>query len=58
MNNKYMKQKLSELKKKELDIYTIIVEDVNITLSNKTRKYKINKDIKNLKNTMDQIDFT
>mgnify|MGYP002507569587 CR=1 FL=1 len=55
---KYVKQLLTELKR-ETDLNTIIVEDLNTPLSNMDRssKQKINMVITSLNDTLDQMDI-
>lgn len=53
--NKYMKQKLIE---PQWEIDTVIIRNVNIQLStHKTRRQKINKDIKDLTITINSLDL-
>ena len=53
-----MQQKLIELKG-EIDISTIIAEDLNITLSvmNRIARQKISNEIKDLNNTLNQFEL-
>lgn len=55
---KYVKQKLIELKE-EIDKFTIVVRDFNSPLStiDRTTRQKINKDKKELNNTINQQDL-
>ena len=55
---KYVKQLLTELKGK-IDQNTIVVEDLNTSLSNMDRsaKQKINKEITSLNDTLEQLDI-